>query len=466
MRNRQTSIGVVDLRHWLLLGCTGLTLGWGLLTTAPDSAVAQATCDLDQGGPGDGGASALGVNSLACGPIATVNGANSTGLGHDADIQTTNGGAVTNGTAAGALSNVFDNNGTAIGQDATAGSADANAANDANATAVGFLASAPGQGTALGSQSTIIGGGNSTAVGFDANVNGGQNTLVGAESDIGQAGQPALLNNTALGFGISLTTGSGNTALGSQSDAENGGATALGFRSDAIGTGAIAIGGDQDNDLTGAQATGAGAIAIGAESQAGFHDTAIGFGAQALSNNATVLGANTTVAAGAEGSVAIGTDSGGNGATANLTNQFVMGTANHTYAAPGITSDLSRSRQSGPLEIVTSDAAGNLATDGGQLFNQLDQQQTQIDRLGDDIDRVESGVAVALSSVGPDLTGAERFGLSLNGGFFEGGSAIGGGATAVVWRGNAARVALTGGIGVGLDDDDAVGGRVGGQFTW
>jgi hypothetical protein len=143
-----------------------------------------------------------------------------------------------------------------------------------------------------------------------------------------------------------------------------------------------------------------------------------------------------------------------------------MGTGNHTYATPGITSNLSRSRQSGPLEIVTSDAAGNLATDGGQLFNQLDQQQTQIDRLGNDIDRVESGVAVALSSVGPDLTGAERFGLSLNGGFFEGGSAIGGGATAVVWRGNAARVALTGGIGVGLDDDDAVGGRVGGQFTW
>ena len=138
---------------------------------------------------------------------------------------------------------------------------------------------------------------------------------------------------------------------------------------------------------------------------------------------------------------------------ANLPNQFVLGTGNHTYTAPGITSDVSQSRQSGPLEVVTSDANGNMASDGGAIFNQLDQQQRQISQLGNDIDRVKSGVALAMSSVGPDLTGAERFGLSLNWGGFEGASAIGGGGTAVVWRGNGSRFAVTGGIGVGLEEE-------------
>jgi trimeric autotransporter adhesin len=71
-----------------------------------------------------------------------------------------------------------------------------------------------------------------------------------------------------------------------------------------------------------------------------------------------------------------------------------------------------------------------------------------------------------MASVGPGLTGAERFGLSLNWGGFEGANAIGGGATAVVWRGNGSRFAFTGGIGVGLEGEDAVGGRAGGQWTW
>ena len=139
----------------------------------------------------------------------------------------------------------------------------------------------------------------------------------------------------------------------------------------------------------------------------------------------------------------------------------------------------SRSAQSGPLQVVTSDADGHLASDGGAIFSQLDQLQSndtkifsELDKLNgvdkqlrSDIDTVQSGVAVAMSAVGPDLTGAERFGLSLNWGGFEGASAIGGGATAVVSRWNGSRLAVTGGIGVGLDDN-SVGGRAGGQWTW
>jgi hypothetical protein len=219
----------------------------------------------------------------------------------------------------------------------------------------------------------------------------------------------------------------------------------------------------------GALAAGPGDIAIGAGGQV-LSDNSTGMGTNHVINAGSqfsaAYGANTVVGPDAPGAVAIGTNSDGVGAVATLSNQYVMGTAQHTYTAPGITSATSKARQSGPLEVVTSDANGNLATDGGQIFNQLGQQQTQIKRLGNDIDRVESGVAVAMASVGPDLTGGERFGLSMNWGGFEGANAIGGGATAVVWRGNASRVALTGGIGVGLDGEDAVGGRMGGQWTW
>ena len=178
---------------------------------------------------------------------------------------------------------------------------------------------------------------------------------------------------------------------------------------------------------------------------------AAGFNAQALHANSTAIGT---------------------GAVTTADNQMMFGTASETYATPGITSVGSRSAQSGPLEVVTSDANGHLATDGGAIFSELDQLQSndtkifsQLDELHSDIDTVESGVAVAMSAVGPDLVGAERFGLSLNWGGFEGASAIGGGATAVVSRWNGSRLAVTGGIGVGLDDN-AVGGRAGGQWTW
>jgi hypothetical protein len=193
----------------------------------------------------------------------------------------------------------------------------------------------------------------------------------------------------------------------------------------------------------------------------------------ANSANSLAIGANTSVGATAPGAVAIGTDQNGVGAVATKNDQFVLGTSQHTYTTPGITSSLSKSRQSGPLEVVTSDGAGNLATDGGAIFTRLDQQNDQLNRLdrriddaNDRIDRADQGVAVALASVGPDLTGAETFGLSLNWGGFEGSNAIGGGATAVVYRGQSGRFAFTGGIGVGTDNGNAVGGRAGGQWTW
>jgi len=255
---------------------------------------------------------------------------------------------------------------------------------------------------------------------------------------VGDNAQATNLNSTALGFNARASgNAEGTTALGANSQARNGFTTA-------VGVNAIADSGNNS-------------IALGANSIA-----------RGVGN--TTLGANARV--GEFGGVTQSTAIGAN-AVATLNNQFVMGTSSETYKAPGITSNLSTSRQSGPLQIVTSDSSGNLASDGGAVFSQLNQLQNndtkifrELDKLHSDVDTVESGVAIALSAVGPDLTGSERFGLSLNWGGFEGASAIGGGATGVVYQGYSNRLAVTGGVGVALDGEDAVGGRVGGQWTW
>ena len=187
------------------------------------------------------------------------------------------------------------------------------------------------------------------------------------------------------------------------------------------------------------------------------------------------MGTNTQ--ANATGSVAIGTDANGNGAVANLKNEFVLGTKKQTYTTPGITSDLSRNRQSGPLEVVTSDGNGHLATDQGALFNKLN-------NVGNAADKARAGVALAIAMEAPDLTGNERFGVSANWGNFDGGNGFGMGLIGVVTDNmGGGRFAITGGFGVGFvddennnndngffssgsNDDNVWGGRVGGQWTW
>jgi hypothetical protein len=233
-----------------------------------------------------------------------------------------------------------------------------------------------------------------------------------------------------------------NLVLGNTS-----GNSVSGINNIAIGTGAgnnvaasntVSIG-------TNARAAGTSGVAVGHNAfAAGPNDTALGSGATVTADHSTALGA---------------------GAVASLPNQFVMGTSADTYKAPGITSGLSRSRQSGPLEVVTSDATGNLATDGGEIFNSLDRAFRRIDEN-------RSGVAMALAMENPDLTGNERFGVATHWGTFEGANALSFAAMGVlghdfITKGD--RVAVSGGFGVGFDDgsgDDVWGGRAGVQWTW
>jgi hypothetical protein len=144
---------------------------------------------------------------------------------------------------------------------------------------------------------------------------------------------------------------------------------------------------------------------------------------------------------------------------------MVFGTKYESYTAPGITSDLSRARQSGPLEVVTTDANGNLASDGGATFEQI-AENTQ-------------GIAMAIAMENPDLVGMESFGIAANWGHFDGANAIGIAAMGVLSRdvfmdGTGTRMAISGSVGFTVDDeslfgqgaDASVAGRAGVQFTW
>ena len=196
---------------------------------------------------------------------------------------------------------------------------------------------------------------------------------------------------------------------------------------------------------------------------------AIGNSAQATSVNSTAMGTSATATAtGASafgsGATASGTNSAafGTGATASLENQQVFGTANETYAMRGITSNESRNRQSGLLEVTTTDALGNLASDGGATFTAIAASQ--------------AGIAISLALEAPDLATGENFGIRMGWGNFDGkAQALGISAIAVLERDlfvNGDRLTINGGIGYGRSDfmnyeqHDVIAGRIGLQWSW
>jgi trimeric autotransporter adhesin len=396
----------------------------------------------------DGGATSTGANTLACGENATAAEPRSTAIGADAIADPAIdgdplvvGAPLQRATAVGSQAEATNHRATATGAQATA--------SGIRATATGSQADASGDlSTATGTRA-IASGGRSTANGADAVASGDLTTAVGSRSQavngrsvaIGAdaVADPTVNGDPALDLFRATAVGSEAQALNHRATAVGSGAVAGGRRSTALGTDSVARGG--------------GSIAVGDNAQTGTP----GAGA----NNAIAVGRNTN--AQATGSVAIGTDSGDVGAVATLENEFVLGTANHTYTARGITSDASLARQDGPLELVTTDAEGHLASDGGEIFNQLGEHG--------------SGIAIAMAVENPDLVGNETFGLSANVGFFEGNSALGIAAMGVLghdFMGGGERWALSGGVGFSLNEKDygghstdrTVGGRAGVQVSW
>ena len=225
------------------------------------------------------------------------------------------------------------------------------------------------------------------------------------------------------------------------------GSIAIG-NANASDTNAIAIG-------TGASAADAGSIATGGGAVASHGGAAYGNGSTAIGLNSTAIGPNASATP--EGSAAFG-----NGATATRTNQQVFGTTENTYTTPGITSDKSNQRQSGPLELVSTDADGNLAADNGKTFTT--------------IAKLQAGVAIALAAEAPSLTTSEQFGFRIGWGNYDGtGNAVAASAIGVMCRSCFTfgdRIAVDASFGAGWSDyetysaGNVVGGRAGVQWTW
>jgi hypothetical protein len=142
-------------------------------------------------------------------------------------------------------------------------------------------------------------------------------------------------------------------------------------------------------------------------------------------NDGTALGANSSVQH--NNSTALGA-----GAKSTDERQVTLGTKDETIRAEGITSQKSKDRQIGPREVVTSDAGGRLATDGGQIFSTLGTHNSQIAALQDlagvhgarldahsallsqhtaQLDEQAKGLAIAMAMPDAWLSDKKRFGI-------------------------------------------------------
>lgn len=203
-------------------------------------------------------------------------------------------------------------------------------------------------------------------------------------------------------------------------------------RADVIGLNSTAIG-------NGAKV---GEIRPGADGILGTADDII-----APVNDGTAIGARANVQH--EHSTALGADS-----ASTTDHQVVLGTKDDTVTAPGITSQLSKDRQVGPTEIVTTDANGNLASDGGATWH-------AIGHLDGKVNKAFDGIAIATAMESPQVDPGKRFGVSLSWGNFEGSNAF---AAAAKLR-FTDNIAGTAGIGYGLSEH-TVATRAGVQFQW
>ncbi len=258
-------------------------------------------------------------------------------------------------------------------------------------------------------------------------------------------------NLTTYSSGITLGGGalSGAGTGGLQAFTGDVTAIAIGNNARATEVGSVAVGTD-------AAATGSNATAVGTRSTAsGSSSSAVGQNATAAASNSTAIGTRATVAAAYENSTALGAD-----ATATANNQMVFGTLNQTYTAPGMNSDLSRSRQLGLLGVVTSDTSGNLASDNGALFQQM---------AG-----IKAGVAIGMALSDPVISGNQRFGLKMSASTFDGVRGYGFSAAGVLATGlftQEDRLTLSGAVGwskanVSGYNRSMTGGRVSAQYTW
>jgi hypothetical protein len=151
-----------------------------------------------------------------------------------------------------------------------------------------------------------------------------------------------------------------------------------------------------------------------------------------FANNSTAVGANAKVTH--HNSTALGS-----GAKSTDDHQVTLGTKDETIRAPGIASDKSRNRQQGPVEVVTSDSGGRLATDGGEIFGRLgsleggasahsallSQHSATLAAHSDKLEDHAKGLAIAMAMPDAWLSDKKRFGIFGAVGGFDNETALG-----------------------------------------
>ncbi|GAB4362955.1 MAG: hypothetical protein Kow0026_27140 [Oricola sp.] len=293
------------------------------------------------GGTANATASAGEIDSIAIGNGASTDpaAASAIALGLRGTVSATDGVAIGRDAAATAAM------GVALGADSVADRAGMNgAAEDFSGTAVGSTAGAVSVGSAGAErQITNVAGGTADT---DA-VNVRQLRAVGDELAGALGGGASFNSTTGIFTGPSYTIR--GTAYGDVG-------SALAALDTAIDSSTGVIAANNTSALPAAAATGSDSLAVGyGTSAAGADSVALGTGSSASGSASTAVGRNAT--AGHAGSTAIGA-----GATTTRSNQMAFGTAATTYTMPGLSSAASRAAQSGPVEVVTTDANGNLAS--------------------------------------------------------------------------------------------------------
>jgi hypothetical protein len=186
-------------------------------------------------------------------------------------------------------------------------------------------------------------------------------------------------------------------------------------------------------------ANGDNATAIGQGATAGANATALGTGASALYANSAAIGF---------------------GASASGANNMALGNSANTYTMAGITSAASKAAQSGPVQVVTSDANGNLAT--MDISGNLGALNARIDSIDGKTNRALQGVAMAFAMAGtPTLMANETFAFSGNWGTYEGQQGLAFGAALRLHR----NIQANAGIAYG-PNQNTLGGRAGLRVAW
>src|SRR5262249_29475149 len=151
-------------------------------------------------------------------------------------------------------------------------------------------------------------------------------------------------------------------------------------------------------------------------------------------------------------------------------NQISIGTNQNTYTMSGITSNASKAAQQGPVQIVTSDQNGNLATaDAGSLLGGATQGfQNQINALTRRDQELAEGIAIAMAVQQPIFHDGQTFAMNFGYGNFGGTDALGFSAGGIVNKGAfgaGSTVTVHGGLGWGTDNR-TVAGRAGVSIGW